>query len=411
MMNWKRLALLFCFIVLSCSATFAQRAEQLKKLYDDHDWLQLREAVRTGNASAFYQGVAASISNDVVNTERHFQSVLKSSPTPTEADDAYSFLTQTYMRVGRYRDAFEVVERALKVKPDNEGFKNVHRLLGALSKYPEQSVATRRYSRLRYKMNDGNLFVPVQINGHSVSALVDTGANFSLISTEEAKRLGLTIRDGEGAMIGDSSGANVDFRLALAEKFTIGHVELRNAVFFVMRDDQQPFVNLPIGERVIVGMPILLALQTIRFDRSGTFEVDLSSNRRRASNMYFEGSEAIFEGEFAKQRIKIFLDTGATRTRVLSLFANQFQSFVNEHGTKSSDRITGVGSSVEVESMMLPEVKFRVTGTDLILKPAQVVLKDTAANTRWYHVWIGMDLLRQSRAVTIDFKAMRFDTS
>ena len=41
------------------------------------------------------------------------------------------------------------------------------------------------------------------------------------------------------------------------------------------------------------------------------------------SNMYFEGSEAIFEGEFAKQRIKIFLDTGATRTRVLPLFTNQ----------------------------------------------------------------------------------------
>jgi predicted aspartyl protease len=337
------------------------------------------------------------------------QSVLKSSPASTEADDAYAFLTQTYMRVGRYRDALEVVERALKMKPDSKGFKNVHRLLGALSKYPEQSVATQRYSRLRYKVNDGNLFVPVQLNGHSVSALVDTGANFSLISAEEAKRLGLTIRDGEGATIGDSSGANVDFRLAIAEKFTIGNIELRNAVFFVMRDDQQPFVNLPIGERVIVGMPILLALQTIRFDRNGTFEVDLSLNRRRASNMYFEGSEAIFEGEFAKQRIKIFLDTGATRTRVLLLFANQFQSLVNEHGTKSSDRITGVGSSVEVESMMLPEVKFRVTGTDLILKSAQVVLKDTAANSRWYHVWIGMDLLRQPKAVTIDFKAMTFD--
>src|SRR4030095_6063407 len=107
MMNWKRLALLFCFILLSSSASFPQKSEQLKKLYDDHDWLQLREAVRKGNASAFYQGVAASISNDVVNTERHLQSVLKSSPASTEADDAYSFLTQTYMRVGRYRDALE----------------------------------------------------------------------------------------------------------------------------------------------------------------------------------------------------------------------------------------------------------------------------------------------------------------
>jgi predicted aspartyl protease len=315
------------------------------------------------------------------------------------------------MRVGRYREAFAVTEQALKMKPDSEGFKNANRMLGALSKYAEQSVVTRRYSRLPYTMKDGNLFVPVQVNGHSVLALVDTGANFSLISAEEAKRLGLTIRGGEGATIGDSSGANVDFRIAVAEKFRIGEIELRNAVFLVMRDAQQPFVNLPLGERAIIGMPILLPLQTIRFDRNGTFEVDVFSKRRLPSNMYFEGSEAIFEGEFAKQRIKIFLDTGATRTRVLPLFANQFQSFVKEHGVKSSTRITGVGSSVEVESMVLPEVKFRVTGTDLVMKSPQVVLKDTAANSRWYHVWIGMDLLRQANSVTIDFRSMRFDVT
>ena len=409
MMIRKYLGLILGFVVLSGLSAFAQTGEQLKKLYDDHDWLQLREAVRKGKASAFYQGVAASISNDVVAAERHLQSVINSAPTSTAADDAYSFLTQTYMRVGRYREAFAVTERALKLKPDSEGFKNANRMLGALSKYPEQSVASLRYSRLQYTMKDGNLFVPVQLNDHSVTALVDTGANFSLISAEEAKRLGLTIRDGEGATIDDSSGASVDFRIAVADKFTIGAIELRNAVFFVMRDDQQPFVNLPLGERAIIGMPILLPLQAIRFDRNGTFEVDVSSKPRLPSNMYFEGSEAVFAGEFAKQRIKIFLDTGATQTRVLPLFAREFQSFVKEHGTKGLTRITGVGSSVEVESMILPEVKLRVTGTELVLKSAQVVLKDTAANSRWYHVWIGMDLLRQANSVTIDFRSMRFD--
>ncbi len=244
-----------------------------------------------------------------------------------------------------------------------------------------------------------------------MSALVDTGANFSLISAEAAKSVGLTIRDGEGATINDSSGANVDFRIAVAKKFTIGQVELRNAVFFVMRDDQQPFVNLPLSERGIIGMPILLPLQKIRFERNGTFEVDVSPTRHQPSNMFFEGSEAIFEGEFESQRIKFFLDTGASRTRVLPLFASEFQSFVKARGTKSSTRITGVGSSVEVESLVLPELEFRVTGTGLVLKSAEVVLKDTAGNSRWYHVWTGMDLLRQARSVMVDFRSMRFDVS
>ena len=405
----RKCGLFFCFMVLSVSTAFAQSGEQLKKLYDDHEWLELREKVRKGRAPKFYRGLVASISNDVVNAERNLRSVLKSSPTSPEAQDAYSLLTQTYMRVGRYQDAFAVSAQAFKLKPHSEGFKNANRLLGALSKYPEQTVSTLRYTRLQYTMKDGNLFVPVKLNGQAVSGLVDTGANFSLISAEEAKRFGLTIQDGGGATIGDSSGANVDFRIAVADKFKIGEIELRNAVFFVMRDDQQPFVSLPLGERLIIGMPVLLSLQTIRFDRNGTFEAGLPSAPDRPSNMYFEGSEAVFAGEFAKERIKIFLDTGAVRTRVLPLFDNQFRSFVKENGVKSLTRITGVGSSVQVESLLLPEVRLRVTGTELVLTSAQVVLKDTAPNSRWYHVWMGMDLLQQPTSVMIDFKSMRLD--
>jgi TolA-binding protein len=131
-------------MVLSVSTAFAQSGEQLKKLYDDHEWLELREKVRKGRAPKFYRGLVASISNDVVNAERNLRSVLKSSPTSPEAQDAYSLLTQTYMRVGRYQDAFAVSAQALKLKPDSEGFKNANRLLGALSKYPEQTVSTLR---------------------------------------------------------------------------------------------------------------------------------------------------------------------------------------------------------------------------------------------------------------------------
>ena len=396
-------------LVLPLTNTHAQKSDQLKKLYDNHDWFQLRQLVRSRNASTFYRGVVAAVSNDVVSAERYLFPVLNSSPASVEAIDAYSLLTQTYMRVGRYRDALAMVEKALKLKPDDEGFKNVHRLLGALGKYSEQSVSSRHSSRVHYTIRDGNLFVPVKVNGQSATALVDTGANFSLISAEEAKRLGLSIRDGAGATLSDSAGTSVDFRLAVAEKFTLGEIELRNTVFFVMRDDQQPFVDLPIGERVIIGMPILLALRSFRFDHRGNFDVGLSIGARRSANMYFEGSEAIFEGEFRRQRIKIFLDSGATRTRVLRRFAKEFRSFVDEKGTRSSDRITGVGSSMELESKLLPEVKFRVTGTELVLRSAQVVLADSAVNSRWYHVWMGMDLLSQPRSVTINFREMRID--
>lgn len=56
--------------------------------------------------------------------------------------------------------------------------------------------------------------------------------------------------------------------------------------------------------------------------------------------------------------------------------------------------------------MTLPELRLRISGSEVMLSPAQVLLKETASNTRWYHVWIGMDLLNQARMVTINFKSM-----
>ena len=82
-------------------------------------------------------------------------------------------------------------------------------------------------------------------------------------------------------------------------------------------------------------------------------------------------------------------------TRTLIRFARDFSGFVNESGKKGSQRVTGVGRSVEVDTMILPELKLRVRGPEVVLRPATVLLKDTVSDLSRCHVWIGMDLLTQ----------------
>lgn len=385
-----------------------ERIAELRSFYEAHQWFRLRDAVRARDAPAFYLGAVASAFNDIGQAEKSLRSVINSAPQAGLIHEARELLINTYMRAGRYRQALSETEQALAARPDDKGLKNARALLSTLSRYAEQTVAERRPSSIRYRMKDGNLFIPVGVNGKRASYLIDTGANFSLISEAEARRLGLQVSDSNGATMGDSSGANIGFRIAVANRLTIGRVRLRHVPFFVMRDDQQPFVDLPAAERGIIGLPVLLALQTVRWNREGNFEIGSARRAKIAlkSNICFEGLQPIIEGEFRQSRINIFLDTGATHTRVLPLFAREFAAFVNESGKKGAQRVTGVGGSVEVETMTLPELRLRLGGPELLLKPADVLLKETASGLRWSHVWAGMDLLNQARAVTLDFKLM-----
>ena len=389
--------------------TVNRQSADLKPLYDAHRWFKLRDAVRAGKASAFFRGVVASAFNDVRQAEKELRSFIKSAPDSEQVSDARALLIYLYQRAGQYRRASSEIEEALVAEPDDAGLKNARALFGALSRFPEQSVAEHRPSATRCSIKGGNLFLPVEVNRKPASYIVDTGANFSLISEAEARRLGLTIHQGGGSQVGDSAGAAVDIRLAVAEQLTVGRIRLRNVCFFVVRDDQQPFVDLPSGERGVLGLPVLLALQTLRWKQDGTFEAGFADGSRNAlpSNICFEGANLILEGEFRRSKINVFVDTGATRTRALPLFSREFASYVDEYGSKGTDRVTGVGASVEVDAVTLPELALRIGGFDAVLRPAQVLLKDTASGSHHWHVWGGLDLLSQARVVTLDFKSMR----
>jgi predicted aspartyl protease len=384
------------------------RIAELRLLYEAHQWFKLREVVQATDAPAFYRGAVAAAFHDIRQAEKSLQSVINSAPQSGLVSESRELLINTYMRAGLYRRALSETAQALSVKPNDSGLKNARALFSAFSQYPEQSVEERRYSEIRYQMKDGNLFIPVEVNGKQASYIVDSGANFSLISEAEAKRLGLKIGESSGATMGDSSGARIGFRIAVADRLTVGRMRLRHVPFFVMRDDQQPFVDLPSGERGIIGLPVLLAFQTVRWNREGKFELGFASRAKRPlrPNMCFEGAQPIVEAAFRQSKINLLLDTGATHSRVLPLFAGEFAAFVNESGKKGSQRVTGVGGSVEVETMTLPELRLRISGPELVLKPAEVLLKETVSDLRWSHVWAGMDLLNQARVVTLDFKTM-----
>jgi hypothetical protein len=112
------------------------------------------------------------------------------------------------------------------------------------------------------------------------------------------------------------------------------------------------------------------------------------------------------QAEFQQQKISLIVDTGAEHTYLWPPFARDFASVLDPFKKNDSTRVTGVGQSVEIESISAPELTLRIGGLDAVLRPAHVLLKQTASASRWFHGSIGLDLLNQAHTVTFDFKSM-----
>jgi predicted aspartyl protease len=393
-------------VLFVCGLAFAQGTERLKKLDDAHRCFELRHEVAQRDTPAFYRGTVEAAFNDAQQAEKDLGSVIASAPNSDEAYRAHELLAYMYMRTGRYQRALEQDEAILAAKPGAADAQNVHPLLAALSHYPDQSVTLRRSSVTRSHMDDGNLFVSISINGKPATYMLDSGANFSTMSASEAKTLGLTIHD-VGSKGQDATGGDVAFRLAVAPELVIGEMHVSNVAFLVMSDDLQPFVDSPAGERGILGLPVLLALETVRWSRDGSFAVGFSAESKdmKKSNICLDGAYIIAEATVQDRTADFVVDTGASHTHLWPSFKQDFATLIAS-GQAGATSVTGVGHSVQSDSITVPELKLRLGGFNGALRPATVLLRETTEQSRWYCGNLGLDLLGQATTVTMDFAAM-----
>jgi predicted aspartyl protease len=393
-------------LLLAGGVCAAQPDEGFKKLSETHRLFALRNAIAEVDAPAFYKGTIEAAFNDGPQAERDLGSVITSAPNSDEAYHAHELLTYLYLRTGRYQRALEQDDALLAARPGAADAQNVHPLLAALSHYPDQSVTQRRSSVTRCHMYDGNLFVTISLGGRVASYMLDSGANVSTMSESEAKRFGLTVHD-VGTKGEDATGGDVVFRLAVAPQLAIGEMHLASVAFLILGDDQQPFVDSPPDERGILGLPVLLALETVRWGRDGSFAVGFlpGPRDRKKSNMCLDGADLVAEGTVQERAVDLVVDTGASHTRLWPRFKEDFATLIAS-GQAGTTSVTGVAHSIQSDSTTLPELELRVGGFNSALRPATVLLKETTPQSRWRHGILGMDLLSQATTVTMDFTAM-----
>jgi predicted aspartyl protease len=246
------------------------------------------------------------------------------------------------------------------------------------------------------------LSLPVSVNGKPGEYLFDTGAWQSAMTEQEAKRLGLTIREGSRT-ITDASGTKVQFRTAVAKDVRIGTMRFRDVSFAVF--PAPPWA--PDAEVGIIGMPILIHMRTIRWLKDGTLEIGGTDSRQTTSNLVFNEHRLLLRTSVLGRTVLTILDTGATTTDLNANFATMFADAVERDGTRGTGEINGIGGTQTFESIKLAELIFTIGSRDTALRPAQITIQRLALIGGECCVGnAGQDLLKHGSGFRIDFSTM-----
>lgn len=396
-------ALMYIVIVGCAGALQAQSPDTLHELYESNQAFALRDVVEHSQAPPFYRGAVAESMNRIGPAKKYLRAVIQADPRSQEAFDAHVLLANLFFKNGLYGDAFAEIEAAHVEKPDSADINNMLPLFRALSDSPDMEVVRRKSTRLN-RVGPDHRSLPMEINGKEVTYGFDSGATLSVIGVSDAKLLGLTVKR-VGTNLNEASGTDIaGVSIAVAQDLVIGGLHLRNVPFFVVQDTGEPFVKVPVGSRGLIGLPVLLAMQAVRWAPEGLFEFGSAARLKEplTRNLLFHGPTLIVQVGVKDKLLTFSLDTGAVDTDLNQSFAEKLPELVAA-GKKEKRAITGMGGSKVYDSVLLGPVAFHVGGRDITLNAPHVFVSHSLGQ------WdgnLGNDILNQTKTITLDFKAM-----
>ncbi|MGC2162961.1 MAG: retropepsin-like aspartic protease [Silvibacterium sp.] len=386
--------------------------EKLEALYDKQQCFALRDSVNSERAPLFYRAVVACNFRERKPCRKGLRQVIHAAPKSEEAFKALSLRASIELAEGKYHESLKDTESMLRLRPADKDAQSSRTLLLGLAQFPDQKTVHRKASTVAIGQFSGqfygNLGSPVRIDGRKAIFSFDTGANISAISEAEAARLGLAVRSAD-EMVTVATGAQVAAKLASADVLQIGGVTLKHVAFLVYPDTDRPYVHFPLGERGTLGIPVLLAIETLRM-RDGR-NLDLAFRPKALNsalaNVCMFGPTVITQMKFGEAVLDFSFDTGANETFLYPAFANSFPNVMASAERRDLFTVNGVGSSAKFATVTLPPLQFNLAGSNVELSPARVLMQKTLSNSSYIMGNLGTDLLGQAKQWAIDFRSMR----
>ena len=251
--------------------------------------------------------------------------------------------------------------------------------------------------------------IQIGVNGTAQEAVIDTGANLSVLSAETARRLGVTQIEG-GVDVENSVEGTVPVRVGIVERMEIAGTTLRNVPVLIIDDSALSF-TLPTGPfsiKAIVGLPELRALGRVQISAT-QFSVlaPAAAGAAEAQNLHGNAGEAYVDVVLGGRTVALLLDTGANRTSLSARYAAANAEAVAALPTRSASN-QGAGGVRAQAVARWTDVPVAIGGRELVLPEISIALPPVAGSPPpQSNGTFGQDVLRRFESYTLDFRAMR----
>lgn len=252
--------------------------------------------------------------------------------------------------------------------------------------------------------------IDIKVNGTGQEAVLDTGANLSVLSAETARRLGVRVLDGE-TPVGNAVQGTVPVRIGIAGRLEIAGTMLTEVPFLVIDDANLTF-PVPGGYdiKAIIGLPALRALGRIRVEQAGRFIVlpPPQAAQTPLPNLHASGNELFVDMAVDGRPVPLHLDTGANRTALTALYAAANPAAVAALGTATGNTASA-GGARSARVAVWTDVPAALAGRSFRIARLQIALPAAGGPPPRFYGVLGADVLRRFASYTIDFTAMRLE--
>ncbi|UAK23768.1 retropepsin-like aspartic protease family protein [Sphingomonas nostoxanthinifaciens] len=259
------------------------------------------------------------------------------------------------------------------------------------------------------RSEEGVLSIQVAANGQTSSWLVDTGAEITTVPESTAAKLGVRFEQGQ-ARVGTITAIQVDGRLGMIDKLTLGSASVEHVPVLVLPDAMLKLRH----DRVIpgiLGLPILAAFHRATWlDHGSTLKLGgaaaaIGSGRTTtAVRIYWheDGLGVPLSTPLGMRGVQ--LDTGSNATS-LTISGLALVSPAQRAAARDETRIhAGAGGAVSAVERTLPRLDYSLAGAPLRAGDVTINRGEHGAGS------IGNDAIVQLDLLAIDFDTMTMRT-
>lgn len=380
---------------------------------------ELEATLRTiepGPERDYFAGVLANRAGRTADSIRLLSTALPNfrASRPDRAAVALEALADDYSKSFQYDDAARayddlLIHFASQLRREQlQGTKDDSGLMHILRDAPAQTIEWEDHTRLKTERNTlGSIDTELMVNGIREHWLLDTGANFSVVSGSFAQRLGLKFLPGVGQTTAGITGIENPLQVALLPTLQMGGAKLHNVVVMVL-DDANLKINM--GKQTyqingIIGYPVFQALGTVTF-YSGEFEAgDKARSNGDGTRMYMKLLTPVIDCGVEGRNLPFTFDTGASATNLSVRYYNQFRG-KSRTWQKGHTKSFGAGGIVKRTIYLQPQLSLDIGDKTAILKHVAIFTSPMGSQIDDLYGNLGQDVVAKFESFTLDFSTM-----